>query len=287
MQTEFALFPGCVLQQAASEARTALDAIATKLGLTLRELPGWSCCGASHVQDADPTAALVANARNLALAEGMGLPLLTVCSTCLLMLRQAKRTLDANERGARERIGKALAAGGMRYQGTSPVTSLLWVLAERLDSLREAVCIPLSHMKVAGFYGCHSLRPERDLGFESSVAPHSLEDIVRALGAEPVPLGQRLACCGFHAIYPAREAATRLTDAVIAGAAEAGATCIVTPCPLCQMQLDMHQGTTGIKAATALPVLHLQQLVGLALGLTPDALGLGHNIVPAGRLRLV
>lgn len=283
MQTEFALFPGCVLQQAASEARTALEAIADRLGLTLRELPGWSCCGASHVQDADPTAALVANARNLALAEGMGLPLLTVCSTCLLMLRQAKRTLDANERGARDRIDKALAAGGMRYQGTSPVTSLLWVLAERLDSLREAVCIPLSHMKVACFYGCHSLRPERDLGFESSVAPHSLEDIVRALGAEPAPLAQRLACCGFHAIYPAREAATCLTDAIIAGAAEAGATCIVTPCPLCQMQLDMHQA----KAASALPVLHLQQLVGLALGLTPGELGLGHNIVPASRLRLV
>ena len=120
MQTEFAFFPGCVLTQAAKESRMALDAVAPKLGITLKEIPGWSCCGASQVQDVDHVAALVANARNLALAEQMGLPILTSCSTCLLMLRRAKAELDG---GQKDRINTFLAKGNMAYKGTSDVTA--------------------------------------------------------------------------------------------------------------------------------------------------------------------
>lgn len=91
-------FPGCVLTQAAIEAKMSIEAIAPILGVTLKEIPGWSCCGASQAQDVDPLAILVANARNLALAEKMKLPVLTTCSTCLPMLRRSKAELDGGKK---------------------------------------------------------------------------------------------------------------------------------------------------------------------------------------------
>ena len=238
MQTEFAFFPGCVLTQAAKESKMALEAVAPRLGIKLKEIPGWSCCGASQAQDVDPLATLVANARNLALAEKMHLPVLTSCSTCLLMLRRAKAELDG---GKKERINTFLATGNMHYAGTSEVTSLLWVLAQNAQVLKAKVVRPLANLKVAAFYGCHSLRPEHALGFESAVNPTSFETVVAALGGQTVPFAKRLDCCGFHAVYPAEKSVMRMTGQIVDSAATSGATCLVTPCPLCQMQLDIYQ----------------------------------------------
>ncbi|MDR1490096.1 MAG: CoB--CoM heterodisulfide reductase iron-sulfur subunit B family protein [Desulfovibrio sp.] len=281
MQTEFAFFPGCVLTQAAKESMMALGAIAPRLGITLREIPGWSCCGASQSQDVDPLAAMVANARNLALADDMGLPVLTACSTCLLMLRRAKTEMDG---GRKNHINTFLAEGNLNYKGSSEVTSLLWVLAQNADALKARVVKPLTGFKVAAFYGCHSLRPESALGFESSVNPASFETIVNALGAEIAPFAKRLDCCGFHAVYPAENSVMRMTSEIVNSAANGGARCIVTPCPLCQMQLDIYQDTaqelSGSQARV--PVLHLSQLAGLALGIPAKDLGLEYNVIHAG-----
>ncbi|QCC86884.1 heterodisulfide reductase subunit B [Desulfovibrio desulfuricans] len=283
MQTEFAFFPGCVLTQAAKESRMALEAVAPKLGITLKEIPGWSCCGASQAQDVDPVATLVANARNLALAEKMGLPVLTSCSTCLLMLRRAKAELDG---GKKDRINTFLAKGNMSYAGTSEVTSLLWVLAQNAQMLKSRVVRPLAGLKVAAFYGCHSLRPEHALGFESAVNPSSFETVVAALGAQTVPFTKRLDCCGFHAVYPAEKSVMRMTGQIVDSAAASGATCLVTPCPLCQMQLDIYQEAAQdiSRSKARMPVLHLSQLVGLALGVPAKALGLDYNVVDATKV---
>ena len=283
MQTEFAFFPGCVLTQAAKESKMALEAVAPRLGIKLKEIPGWGCCGASQAQDVDPVATLVANARNIALAEKMGLPVLTSCSTCLLMLRRAKAELDG---GKKDRINTFLAKGNMSYAGTSEVTSLLWVLAQNAQMLKSKVVRPLAGLKVAAFYGCHSLRPEHALGFESAVNPSSFETVVAALGAQTVPFTKRLDCCGFHAVYPAEKSVMRMTGQIVDSAAASGATCLVTPCPLCQMQLDIYQeAAQDISSSKArMPVLHLSQLVGLALGVPAKALGLDYNVVDATKV---
>ena len=283
MQNEFAFFPGCVLTQAAIEAKMSIEAIAPVLGITLKEIKGWSCCGAAQAQGVDPLDTLVANARNLALAEQMNLPVLTTCSTCLLMLKRAKTELD---RGQKDRINTFLAKGKMNYKGTSEVTSLLWVLAQNVELLKSKVKKPLSNLKVAVFYGCHSIRPEKDLGFESSVNPSSFETVVKAIGAKVVPFTKRLNCCGFHAIYPAETSAMKMTSGIVNSAAESKADCVVTPCPLCQMQLDIYQDdaqdTTNSKARV--PILHLAQLVGLALDIPAKQLGLDYNIIDATKL---
>jgi succinate dehydrogenase / fumarate reductase cytochrome b subunit len=286
MEKRYAFFPGCVLTKAAAEAQTAIRAVAGALQVELVELPGWSCCGASHVQDVNPLAALVANARNLALAEAIGAPLLTACSTCALMLRQAKAELD---NGRKDEINAFLKAAKLAYQGTAPVTMLLWELAKNISAPKSKVQKPLKGLQAAAFYGCHTVRPEALMDFENSSAPKSFESVLTALGATPVPFAKRLSCCGFHAVYPAEADALKMASEIVDGAAQAGAHCVVTPCPLCQMQLDMYQDdaakATGVKARV--PALHLQQLVGLALGIPAGDLGLERNIVEPDALKKI
>ena len=253
------------------------------LGIKLHEIKGWSCCGASQAQCVDPMASLVANARNIALAEGMNMPLLTTCSTCMLTLTKAKLTLD---KGAKSYINTFLKEGGMQYQGSTEITSLLWVLYQSLDTLKAKVTRPLTNLKVALFYGCHSLRPERELKKESSTNPKSFEAVVSALGAQIVPFEKRLDCCGFHASYPAVKSVSKMSSEIVNDAAEHGADVVVTPCPLCQMQLDIYQERyqEAMNSKARKPIIHLSQLVGLALGLSNEQLGLNINIQDATRL---
>ncbi|MGG7091784.1 8-methylmenaquinol:fumarate reductase membrane anchor subunit [Campylobacter sp. 1BO] len=280
---EFAFFPGCVLSQAAKESKMSLEAIAPILDITLHEIKGWSCCGATQAQCVDPMASLVANARNIALAEGMNMPLLTTCSTCMLTLTKAKNTLD---KGAKEHINKFLAEGNMQYQGSTEITSLLWVLYQNLDTLKSKVTKPLSDLKVALFYGCHSLRPEKELVKESSTNPKSFEAVVEALGATIVPFEKRLDCCGFHASYPAVKSVQKMSSQIVGNADSNGADVVVTPCPLCQMQLDIYQERYQDAQGSDIrkPIIHLSQLVGLALGLSNKELGLDLNIQDATKL---
>ncbi|ABB14449.1 CoB--CoM heterodisulfide reductase iron-sulfur subunit B family protein [Carboxydothermus hydrogenoformans] len=277
---KYAFFPGCVLQGASEEAYIATIKVANALGIELVEIPGWTCCGGSHLQDYDGTVALAVNARNIALAEKMNLPILTVCSTCTLMLREAKHKLD---NGKTESINQALQQVGLVYKGTSQVTHFLWVLINDygLERLKKKVKKPLKGLKVAGYYGCHILRPPHIMNFEDYANPHSLEDLIRTLGAEPVDFDARLKCCGFHALLTSNADAIKATGKINLSAINAGADCTVTPCPLCQMQLDMYQpeGKRAVGAKKEIPSLHFTQLIGLALGFNAEELGLNRHIV--------
>ncbi|GAV23066.1 CoB--CoM heterodisulfide reductase iron-sulfur subunit B family protein [Carboxydothermus pertinax] len=277
---KYAFFPGCVLQGASEEAYAATMKVADALGIELVEIPGWTCCGGSHLQDYDGTVALAVNARNIALAEKLNLPILTVCSTCTLMLREAKHKLD---NGKKEFINQALQQGGLVYKGTSQVTHFLWVLINDygLEKLKKKVQKPLKGLKVAGYYGCHILRPPSIMNFEDYANPHSLEDLIKTLGAEPVVFDARLKCCGFHALLTSKADAIKATGKINLSAINAGADCTVTPCPLCQMQLDMYQpeGKKAVGAEKEIPSLHFTQLIGLALGFTAEELGLKRHIV--------
>lgn len=284
MAKEFAFFPGCVLSQAAKESKMSLEAIAPILEWKLNEIQGWSCCGASQAQDVDPLAALVANARNIALAEGMNQPMLTTCSTCMLTLTRAKNALD---KGAKERINGYLAQGNMKYEGSTNITSLLWELYSDLDNVKSKVKNPLKGLNVALFYGCHSLRPEKEFGGrERATNPKSFEAVVSVLGATIVPFEKRLDCCGFHATYPAEKSVQKMSSQIVNNASENEAQCVVTPCPLCQMQLDIYQERfqKATKSKARLPIIHLSQLVGLAFGLGVKELGLDVNIIDATKI---
>ena len=277
MSKKYAFFPGCVLESAAKEDYLATVAVAKKLGIDIQEIDGWTCCGASHVQDIEPEVILATNARNLALAEEMGLDVLTVCNTCTLMLTEAKHELDNNQ-AKKDATNAKLAKIGKEYKGTSDVTHFLWVLIRDygLDNLKAKVVKPLTGLRVAEFYGCHILRPQAELGFEDYQIPSSLADIISAIGATPIDFSRKLDCCGFHAVYPAHDSVMQMTGSINKDAATEGADCVVTPCPLCQMQLDMFQKEAKevVGGGKDMPILHMSQLVGLALGISPDEMGM-------------
>lgn len=284
---KYAFFSGCVLEGASKENYIATTAVAKVLGIELVEIPGWTCCGASHVQDIDDLTSTAINARNIALAEQMDLPLLTVCNTCTLMLRKAKAKLD---NGQTEKVNAILSKAGLAYQGTTEITHLLWAIVRDfgLDRLKSKVKKPLRGLKIAAYYGCHILRPPAVMNFEDHANPESLENVIRALGAEPVDFDYKLKCCGFHSTYTANEDMINITGKTCQSALQAGADCIVTPCPLCQMSLDMNQpeGQAAVGCSQEMPVLHLAQLIGLALGLKPEELALNMHIAGINQLKI-
>lgn len=281
----YAFFPGCTLESAAEELMISTKKVAAALGIELIELDGWTCCGASHIQDVNDLLATSINARNISLAEDLKVDkLLTVCNTCTLMLRTAKLKMDKNEK-MRNEVNEGLGRAGLEYKGTVEVTHLLWALIEDygLENLRKMVRRPLTGLKVANFYGCHILMPPNVMGFENHMNPQSMEMVAEVLGAESVDFDQRLACCGFHAVFPAEKEVMDLTGKNCLSPKNSGADCIVTPCPLCQMQLDAYQpdAQKGFKEDITMPILHLPQLIGLALGFSPEELAIQRHVVDA------
>jgi succinate dehydrogenase / fumarate reductase cytochrome b subunit len=280
----YAFFPGCTLESAAKEVKISTFKVAEALGIELVEIPGWTCCGASAVQDIDETLSTSINARNIALGEKLDMPILTVCNTCTLMLRTAKDKLD-NDDKMKANVNRGLSEANLEYKGSSDVTHLLWALIRDygLDNLKKKVVRPLTGLKVANFYGCHILRPPKIMGFENPLNPQSMEMIMEVLGAESVDYDKRLACCGFHAVFPAEKEVFQMVENDCVSAKDAQADVMVTPCPLCQMQLDMYQPDVQKTASRdiTMPVLHLPQIIGLALGLSPKELGINRHIVNA------
>ncbi len=284
----YAFFPGCTLESAAGELKIATELTCEKLGIKLDEIEGWTCCGAAQIQDIDDFLGVAINARNIALAEAAGHDkILTVCNTCTLMLRTAKKRLDEDEK-LRAKVNEALAESGLEYKGACEITHYLWALVEDvgLEALKAQVKTPLSDLSVANFYGCHILMPPDVMGFENPRNPHSMELVAEALGARNVDFEQRLACCGFHAIYPAEREAMLSNGVSCLTARDAGADCLVTPCPLCHMALDMWQADAQkhYDADITMPVLHLPQLVGLALGFAPKEMAVNRHLVKPTRM---
>ncbi len=284
----YAFFPGCTLESAAGELKIATQKTCDRLGIELEEIKGWTCCGAAQIQDIDDFLGVAVNARNIALAEAAGFDkILTVCNTCTLMLRTAKKRLDEDAE-LRAKVNEALAESGLEYKGTCEITHYLWVLVQDygLDKLREQVKHPLRGLTVANFYGCHILMPPDVMGFENPRNPQSMELLAEALGAENVEFEQRLACCGFHSIYPAEREALLSNGVSCLTAKDAGADCLVTPCPLCHMALDMWQADAQKKysADITMPTLHVPQLVGLALGFSPKEMAINRHMVSAVKM---
>ena len=281
---KYAFFPGCVLKDSASALMLSTKKVAEVLGIELIEIDGWTCCGVSHTQTIDPIMTHTINARNIALAEKMGVDkVLTVCNTCTLMLKKTDRQLK-NDEDLKKQVNVGLSEANVQYEGTIQVTHLLWALIEDygLENLKKKIKRPLTDLKVANYYGCHIIMPPKYTGFENWRNPQSMESVVEVLGAVNVDYKDRLSCCGFHAMPASETEVLKMTGQGARTAFEAGADVIVTPCPLCQMQIDEHQHTANETFSgedVLMPVIHLPQLIGLALGITPSELGMEKHVI--------
>jgi len=283
---KYALYTGCTAKESTPELLKSTLAVAEVLGIEIEILNEASCCGASHLQDFDEFLALTLNARNICLAEKRGLKLVTLCNTCQLMLEETKRKLDSDEK-LREKVNEKLKEIGYEYKGTSKVQHFLYAILEDigLEEISKHVKNPLN-AKVAPFYGCHIIRPSKthdgDNLNENPFKPNAIESLIKVLLGEAVDYPLKTKCCGFHVDLQNTPVSEKLTASALVDAKENGAEMMVTPCPLCHLNLDVKQRSAlkRVNKEFKLPVLHLPQLLGLAFGIDREKLGLNHHVTP-------
>jgi succinate dehydrogenase / fumarate reductase cytochrome b subunit len=282
---QYALFTGCTAKESTPEQLMSTYAVADKLGIEIVELTEASCCGASHLQDYDDFLSLVLNARNIAYAEKQGMTMITICNTCQLNTAMTKHRLD-HDAELKARVNEKLAEVGLVYKGTSEIKHFLYAIIDDfgLDKLKGMVKTPLSEFNIAPFYGCHNIRPSElqneSNGGENPYMPTSLDDLIIACGGMNVDYEEKNKCCGFHVELQAPHTAAVLTGKALMGAIDQNADWMVTPCPLCHLKLDTQADHAGkaVGRELKIPVLHMQQMVGLALGCSKEELGLQHHV---------
>lgn len=287
MTLKYAYFPGCVAQGACRELHQSTQALAQALGIELLELKKAACCGSGTFKEDSQLLEDTVNARNIALAEQLNLPLLTHCSTCQGVIGHVdERLKDAQQTDPAylEQVNGLLTQEGCSpYQGSTEVKHLLWALVGDygLDALHAKVTRSLSGLKCAAFYGCYLLRAQKHLPYDDPHSPESMENVFRTVGATPIYYRGRTQCCGWPLSSYATQQSFQMAGNHIQEAIAAGADCMVTPCPLCHLNLDSRQPEVErvIGAKLGLPVLHLPQLVALAVGVSPKQLGLDRHVV--------
>ena len=279
----YAFFPGCVSKGACPELYQSVMQVYPKLGVDLEEMTTASCTGAGVLQEKDEKLGDVLNARTFAMAEKQGLPIMTICSTCQGVMSQANYRLiqDANYL---QEINEMLQEEGLTYRGTTVIKHFLWILLEDVgeDLLRVKITKPLTGLRAAPFYGCYIQRPTEALGFEEHPdRGKSLERIIEILGAEVVDFPGKTRCCGFPILTINKINSLSMVATHTQDAKSHGADIMVTPCPLCHLNLDGMQSQAAGQHNTSinLPILHLPQLLGLAMGMDPKTLGLKRNLI--------
>jgi len=280
---KFAYYPGCSAQSTCKELNASTKRVCSRLGLELTEYRSATCTGSRELRAVKPDLFLALNARILAMAERDGLPLMTICNTCTLNFLDVIKVLD-EDADALERVNAILAEENLEYRGTVVVKHFLWVLFEDIgeDVLRSLVTRRLTGFDVGAFYGCHITRPPGHYGFFDSRNNRSLEKLNAILGCNSIDYSGRAECCGFHTAAGNETVAIKLVGMHLKNAKENGAQALVTPCPLCHTVLDTLQADMekDLNERLGVPILHLPQLVGLALGMTPKELEMERHMVP-------
>lgn len=276
----YALFPGCSLEKIAQSYLLSSLQTARRLGIELRELDDWNCCGATAYFHVDELLAYTLSARNLALAQREHLDVVAPCAACYKNMYFTNAYLKEDPDLA-EHINAALAEDGLVFTGESSVRHLLQIFTQEaeLESVRGAVANPLTGLRVVPYYGCQVVRPRKD--HEEVEQPKFFEDLLSAVGASPVDFPYKTRCCGGSLVMTSRTAALSLVRDLLLCAVQREAAVIATACPLCQVNLECYQHQVNQEFGTQLsiPVMYFTQLMGLAFGIPPKDLGMGSELV--------
>lgn len=275
---KYAYYPGCSLHATATEYDHSTLEVCEALGMELQEIPDWNCCGASSAHSLNHDLSIALPLRNLAIAEGMGLDVIAPCAACFSRLKAA----DAEVKGDPKLQASMAEKSGVKYNGRIQVLSLLAAIsALGDDAIKSKVQKPLTGLKVASYYGCLLLRPPSVACFDDPENPVSLDNIMADLGAEVIEWPYKNECCGASLSISKPEIVVKLTHDILSMAKQAGADCLVTACPLCQGNLDMRQPDIAAKYGKQfnMPIFYFTQLMGLALGLRTEGLGIRQLLV--------
>jgi len=279
----YAFYRGCCYQGADIHWLDIVSRVLGLLDVELHVLEQWVCCGGGVIEERSELTSLAVNARNMALAEKMDLPMLIPCATCYNVIANCRKVL-AEDRESLKLVNTILKEEGLEYKGTGQITYILWAIAMDvgLEKLAKRVVTPLTGLRVATYYGCHLRNPSDIQDYEPADHLTSLENILRVLGVDIVDYETKEECCGFHLTWPNRELSMKMTSNVLCGIHRQGVDLIVTACPLCYKALDA--GQPRALAATGhdfrVPVIYFSDMIGLACGMSPEQAGLDWHVVP-------
>jgi heterodisulfide reductase subunit B len=282
---KYSYYPGCSLESSATNYDRSLKSVFANLDQELIEIDDWNCCGATYYMSIKETISLVFSARNLAIAELSGRDIVAPCSSCYTILYKTRKLLNENP-VMLGKVNQALKRNGLKFHHGVPVRHPLEVLIHDvgLDAIFHASQRHLEGIRIAPYYGCQIVRPDR--GLDDSENPTLLDTLFDALGAQVVDFPRKVRCCGGMLMTTRPEIALKLNQDLLECARDHGADCLVTTCPLCQINLEGYQKKISSRTGhpLRLPVLFFTQLVGWALGCSEKELGLDQNLIPLKKL---
>ena len=258
----FDYFPGCTLKNRAKELDEYAHRCADALGVTLQEIENWQCCGGAFTSDPAEVATKLSSVRLLREAEKSSKTLVTVCSACYNVVKQTAHAMETDPEFA-NRVDCYMADEG-KYNGGVRVCHYLELLRDDIgfDKLSEKTVNPLKGKRIAPYYGCLLLRPSSVLRLDDPENPAVMEDMIRAVGGEPVYFGRRNECCGGYVFAESESLAKRAATAIWQNAVAQGADMMITACPLCMYNLK--------KSGCPIPVLYFTELLAEALGVKEE-----------------
>lgn len=277
---KYCYFPGCSILGTGRACEESTRAVFAELGVELEELEDWNCCGATAYMSVDEHKGLALAARNLALAEEAGATEMTTpCSGCYHVLNKAKKYIEDYPKVGNI-VKQALNSAGLPYNGKVRVRHMLDILVHEvgLEKVKQHVKRPLKGLKVAPYYGCQTVRPFKD--FDDQHFPTAIDRLAEALGAEPVHYPLKTRCCGGSQMGTLPKVAQRLVFSLLREAKRNGANVVTSVCPLCHFNLDSYQPEVNglFNEDVSITTIYYTQLVGLAFGIDPKALGLQRNL---------
>lgn len=255
-------FPGCTLKNKAKDLDVYARKSAEVLGVTLEEIENWQCCGGVFTTAKNEVATKLSSVRALKAAQDKGQALVSVCSACHNVLKQTNNAMQ-NDAEFADKVNRYMAPEEP-YNGETEVYHYLEMLRDLVgfDKIKEKVVNPLKGQKIAAYYGCLLLRPNKVMQMDDPENPSIIEDFIRAIGAEPVVYSLRNECCGGYIAMESPELAKKKSSSVVENAKMAGAEKMVTACPLCKYNL--------VKNGADIPVIYFTELLAEALGVKED-----------------
>lgn len=276
-------YPGCALHGSSNDYELSVRTCLDKLGVEVRELDDWTCCGATAAHSINEKLAVALPARNLAIAERDGIDqMLAPCPMCSMELIKAAKTIGGDA-CVREEMSRIVE---LDVTGRTQVLNLIQVLQQvGLERIKKAVVRPLKEIKAACYYGCLLVRPADYLKFDDCEQPSSMESVIEALGGEPVDWNYKTECCGAGMTMCNEDTVLELSHRILTNAAEHGANCVVVACPMCHVNLDMKQADIDRRYSVQhnMMIYYLSDLIGMALGLDEKALGVDRHYVVVKR----
>ena len=277
---KLAFYPGCSLESSAKEYKESTLLVAKTLGIDIQEIPDWICCGSTPAHMYDELVGIALPAHTLLLAREMETEgVLVSCASCYNRLKAANYAVRSSD-SKRKDLARAL---GQAYEGEVPVYHMAEIIARAVEEsgFDSKVKRRLDGLRVASYYGCLLVRPEKITGFDDREDPQSLDRMVLKLGAEPVTWRYKVECCGASLAFSQPEIVLKLSGEILQDAKDSDADIVVVACPLCHSNLDLRQRDMEkfLGVDLELPVLYFTQLLGLAFGYSAAELGLSKHVI--------